>query len=130
MTIVRAALAVLTITVLASAVQAQSLPPGVKASGKDAVPIAAGAAASRVVFSKSCPEMVLGQIIRLPDGGYVETSQGWWAEAWTERDMLMCGYGLDRANPAGRPSVRVHYDIAPHKSVDCKMMGPTISCNK
>jgi hypothetical protein len=129
MTCVRTGLVALCFTVLASHAQAQAKSPG-KDVAAPATGAAAAALAARGVFTKSCPDMVLGQIIRLPDGGYVESSQGWWAEAWTERDMLMCGYGLDKANPSGRPGVRVHYDIAPHKSVDCKVFGPTISCTK
>ncbi len=103
---------------------------GVKPATKEVAPAPATAAVTRAVYTRSCPDMVPAQIVRLPDGGYAETNQGWFNQAWTERDLLMCSYGVDRARPADRPAVTVHYDLAGHKSADCKVVGQIISCMK
>lgn len=101
-----------------------------KTPGKDVAPAASAPIAARAVYTRSCPKMIPAQILQLPDGGYLETEQGWFNSAWTDKDFLWCQYGVDGARPADRPAGRVHYDLAGHKSADCKVVGQTITCTK
>jgi hypothetical protein len=83
--------------------------------------------------SKTCSNMVRGNVFREPDGGYHESPQGWFYKAEVHQStswaLAYCYYGLDQASPANRPVYSVHYELTGFKSNQCTVSAATITCS-
>lgn len=94
----------------------------------------AGAVTLSNQLSKTCSNMVRGNIFREPDGGYHESPQGWFSRAEVHQRttwaLAYCYYGLDMAAPANRPVYSVHYQLTGFTSNQCSVSGATIACTK